>query len=102
MLVADGSTDRAIARTAIKHHAFTITKLDSMCWFSDCLRTGGWHNYITYLCPPRTTPEKNAARRPHPRGQLWKKCCTLLFFVPGDLDLWPWHSNSGDFGTTHL
>jgi len=24
------------------------------------------------------------------------------FFVPGDLDLWPWHSNSSERGTKHV
>jgi len=25
-----------------------------------------------------------------------------FFFVPGDLDLWPWHSNSSERGTKHI
>jgi len=26
----------------------------------------------------------------------------MPFFVPGDLDLWPWPSNSSERGTKHL
>ena len=73
----------------------TLTQLDSMRWFS------------------------HRPRGPRPRGPLPKKCHTrtaphrtmpeqfaaiLRFFVPGDLDLWPWHSNSGElrFCRMHL
>ena len=26
----------------------------------------------------------------------------VQFFVPGDLDLWPWHSNLSEWGTKHV
>jgi len=35
------------------------------------------------------------ARRP-PKGQK------NVIFVPGDLDLWPWHSHSSERGTKHV
>jgi len=34
---------------------------------------------------------------------LWTRMTEQFFrFVPGDLDLWPWHSNSFEQGTKHL
>jgi len=59
----------------------SLLKLDSMCWFSQRHRSGRRHNCITYLSTPRTAPEK----MPH-----------FFVFIPSDLDLWPWHSNSGE------
>jgi len=29
-------------------------------------------------------------------------CSSFPVFVPGDLDLWPWHSNSSERGTKHI
>jgi len=58
-----------------------MLELDSMCWFS-------------HWCS--TTP-KNAPSRPRPRGRLPNKMLHFfIFFVSGDLDFWPWHSNSGE------
>jgi len=34
-----------------------------------------------------------------------RRCWGVLgvqFFVPGDLDLWPWHSNLSEWGTKHV
>jgi len=46
------------------HQKQTLTELDSMCWFSHWCRSA----------------TEDGSR---------KKCSTLLFFVPGDLDCWP-------------
>ena len=35
----------------------------------------------------------------HPAGVLWVHS---TFFVPGDLDFWPWHSNSSEWRTKHV
>jgi len=34
--------------------------------------------------------------------QLGVMAVQSTFFLPGDLDLWPWHSNSSERGTKHV
>jgi len=81
-----------------KHQKY---QLDSMRWFSHRLRTGRRHS--------RTLLAATKWARP----LLLYAACTLqrahticmhpgvsaalrAFFVPGDLDPWPWYSNSGE------
>jgi len=94
-----------------------LWKLDRMRWFSHRRRTGGRHNCITYLlmdvvawltatpatramlkvlfqtftarrAPENRAPEDRSRKMPH----------FVVFFVSGDLDLWPLtpNSNSGE------
>jgi len=62
------------------------SELGSMHWFSH------WHSHA---------PEERARKKCHedhaPEDESQTKCYTIsCFFVTSDLDLWPWHSNSGE------
>jgi len=68
--------------------------LDSMRWFSHRRRSGGRHN-CTYLY--LRAPEDRSQKKTSHEDRAPKDDSALIrFFVPGDLDLWPWHSNSNE------
>jgi len=58
--------------------------------------------YYLFMCPRgpllKKMPHEDCTREDN-SGKNAALCCS---FVPSDLDLWPWHSNLGEFGTTHL
>jgi len=62
-----------------------VRELDSMRWFSHRRRSAHKDGFW-----------KKCRTRPRPRGQLSNKMRHFSVFVPDDLELWPWHLNSGE------
>jgi len=56
---------------------------------------------LCWRCFPKRTM-RTRPPGPRPRGPLPKKCRTVVFFVPGDLDPWPPNSNLGEIFLVYL
>jgi len=76
------TTDGRATAYSEREHEFTFVNVNMS---SRSLKSRAWRCSIKH--------------KPHTGRRKGRK---MPFFVPGDLDLWPWHSNSSQRGTKHV
>jgi len=59
---------------------------------------------LIYITEPKTEKNKTRGQRCFTKHKLHtgrRNGRKMPIFVPGDFDIWPWHSNSSERGTKH-